>query len=56
MNESRLERCQINNGKTPLLQRNFSNVKGLRNNFDDISLFPQARLPVTCILIISETN
>ena len=47
-------RCQAAKAKAPLLQLSFSNIRGLRTNFDEVSQFLQARSPD--ILAVSETK
>ena len=47
-------RSQAANAKPPYLQLSFSNIRGLRTNFDEVSHFLQARSPD--ILAVSETK
>lgn len=47
-------RCQAVNAKPPYLQLSFSNIRGLRTNFDEVSHFLQARSPD--IFAVSETK
>ena len=54
MTKTKTSKCQATKTTTPLLQLSFSNIRGLRTNFDEVSLFLQARCPD--ILALSETK
>ena len=45
MTKSKARKCQATNSRTPLLQLSFSNIRGLRSNFYEVSHFLQVRSP-----------
>ena len=54
MSKPTKKRSQAAKVKTPLLQLSFSNIRGLRTNFDEVSHFLQTRSPD--VFGISETK